>query len=66
MEQKNIKQQMSLEEYKKQLDEVVNKATRHQQYLRETLQETKDSVWQMYLEDNWEPSTALYTEAQGM
>ena len=66
MEQKNTKQQMSLEEYKKQLEEVVNKATRHQQYLRETLQETKDNVWQMYLEDNLDPSTALYMEAQGL
>ena len=57
---------MSLEEYKKQLEEVAKKDPRHSQYLMDTLQETKDSVWQMYLKDNWSPSAALWAEAQGL
>ncbi len=51
---------MNLQEYKNLL-EKESKTPREQ----EILQTTKDSVWRMYLEENWTPKTALATEING-
>ncbi len=55
---------MNLEEYKKQLEKIAKKSGN--QYLEKTFQKTEDKIWQMYLDESWDPSTALHTEAQGM
>jgi len=56
--------EMNLEEYKKQLEKIAKKSGN--QYLEKTFQKTEDKIWQMYLDESWDPSTALHTEAQGM
>lgn len=52
----------------RRIQETIKKIAKNSghQRIMETFQKSKDSVWQEYLDDNWDPSTALYTEDQGL
>lgn len=55
---------MSLEEYKKQLEKVAKESGVPR--LMNTFEKTPDKDWQVCLEMNLTPSTALYSIDQGL